>query len=104
MTDFNDFPRLRMHEMKQANQKSGETDAFGEKPAYLLDRDEQISAKVLSNTVKQKRAEKAVSIYFNILKLLQCINTLIYLIGFEMCSVPCFNGQPIFWYSSSIVE
>ncbi|KER20176.1 hypothetical protein T265_11214 [Opisthorchis viverrini] len=50
---------LRMHELKKTNQKLGEAGGPGEKPAYLLDRDEQISAKVLSNTVKQKRAEKA---------------------------------------------
>ncbi|GAA48742.1 ribosome biogenesis protein NSA2 [Clonorchis sinensis] len=50
---------LRMHELKKTNQKLGEAGGPGEKLAYLLDRDEQISAKVLSNTVKQKRAEKA---------------------------------------------
>lgn len=50
-----------MHELKKTNQKAGEAGGPGEKPAYLLDRDEQISAKILSNTVKQKRAEKVVS-------------------------------------------
>ncbi|CAH8635773.1 unnamed protein product [Heterobilharzia americana] len=50
---------LRMHELKGRNQKVSDTGLSGEVPAYLLDRSEQISAKVLSNTVKQKRAEKA---------------------------------------------
>ncbi|CAL8094077.1 unnamed protein product [Calicophoron daubneyi] len=50
---------LRMHELKKNSQKVGEAGGPGEKPAYLLDREEQISAKVLSNSVKQKRAEKA---------------------------------------------
>lgn len=33
-------------------------------PAYLLDREKQNRAKVLSNMVKQKRKEKAVSFDF----------------------------------------
>lgn len=49
-----------MHELKGKNQKVDEAGRSGEVPVYLLDRGEQISAKVLSNTVKQKKAEKAV--------------------------------------------
>ena len=35
----------------------------GAVPAYLLDREQQSRSKVLSNTVKQKRKEKAVRIF-----------------------------------------
>ncbi|KAF5395497.1 hypothetical protein PHET_11977, partial [Paragonimus heterotremus] len=54
---------IRMHELKKTKQNVGDAGGSGEKPAYLLDRDEQVSAKVLSNTVKQKRAEKAVRLH-----------------------------------------
>ncbi|VEL20465.1 unnamed protein product [Protopolystoma xenopodis] len=50
---------IRAHELQNVNQKAGPAGGFTEKPAYLLDRDEVNSAKILSNTVKQKRALKA---------------------------------------------
>jgi ribosome biogenesis protein NSA2 len=48
-----------MHEEKQAKQKNEQAVPEGAVPAYLLDRDGQQRAKVLSNMVKQKRKEKA---------------------------------------------
>ena len=50
-----------MHEEKKTKQKSMEEVPDGAVPAYLLDREGQNRAKVLSNMIKQKRKEKAVS-------------------------------------------
>ncbi|KAL3315549.1 Ribosome biogenesis protein [Cichlidogyrus casuarinus] len=47
------------HELRNVKQNVKDNSQPGEKPAYLLDREEQNTAKILSNTVKQKRAEKA---------------------------------------------
>jgi len=57
MTTF--FQRLKMHEEKQTKQKSAENVQEGAVPAYLLDREKQNRAKILSNMIKQKRKEKA---------------------------------------------
>ena len=49
---------IKMHEEKDAEvkvKKDNETAV----PAYLLDRDETNRSKILSNTIKQKRKEKA---------------------------------------------
>ena len=51
-----------MHEERQTKTKDSENVPEGAVPAYLLDREGQSRAKVLSNMVKQKRKEKAVSI------------------------------------------
>ena len=48
-----------MHEEKQTKQKSTENVQEGAVPAYLLDREKQNRAKILSNMIKQKRKEKA---------------------------------------------
>lgn len=50
---------LKMHEEKKSKKKSEENVAEGAVPAYLLDRESQNRAKVLSNMIKQKRKEKA---------------------------------------------
>lgn len=50
--------KIKMHEEKQVKNKS-EKVAEGALPVYLLDRDVQSRAKVLSNMIKQKRKEKA---------------------------------------------
>lgn len=50
---------LKIHEEKQTKQKSDENVQDGAVPAYLLDREKQNRAKVLSNMIKQKRKEKA---------------------------------------------
>ncbi|VDL64497.1 unnamed protein product [Hymenolepis diminuta] len=50
---------IRMHEMRNVKQNAGEAGGSGEKPVFLLDREEQNRSKILSNTIKQKRAEKA---------------------------------------------
>ncbi|XP_053211872.1 ribosome biogenesis protein NSA2 homolog [Panonychus citri] len=49
----------RMHEMKKSKKKTEEEVKEGAVPAYLLDREGQSRAKVLSNMIKQKRKEKA---------------------------------------------
>ncbi len=51
-----------MHEERKTKQKKEEEVPEGAVPAYLLDREGQSRAKVLSNMIKQKRKEKAVSI------------------------------------------
>jgi hypothetical protein len=53
--------RLKVHEEKLSKTKSDENVQEGAVPAYLLDREKQNRAKVLSNMIKQKRKEKAVS-------------------------------------------
>lgn len=50
-----------MHEQRKTKQKDDEKTPKGAVPAYLLDREGQTRAKVLSNMIKQKRKEKAVS-------------------------------------------
>jgi len=49
---------IKMHEEKQTKQKT-DTGPDGPLPKYMLDREEQNRAKILSNTIKQKRKEKA---------------------------------------------
>lgn len=51
----------QMHEKKNVKTKNEENVPEGAIPAYLLDRETQSRAKVLSNMIKQKRKEKAVS-------------------------------------------
>jgi ribosome biogenesis protein NSA2 len=50
---------LKMHEERGTKQKKEEEVPEGAVPAYLLDREGQSRAKVLSNMIKQKRKEKA---------------------------------------------
>jgi len=50
---------LKMHEERNTKQKTNEDVPDGAVPAYLLDREGQSRAKVLSNMIKQKRKEKA---------------------------------------------
>ena len=50
---------IRMHEQKKQKQKVDDKVPDGAVPAYLLDREGQCQAKVLSNMIKQKRKEKA---------------------------------------------
>lgn len=50
-----------MHEERQTKTRDSQDVPEGAVPAYLLDREGQSRAKVLSNMVKQKRKEKAVS-------------------------------------------
>jgi len=50
---------LAMHEERENKHKSADSVQKGALPAYLLDRENVSRAKVLSNTVKQKRKEKA---------------------------------------------
>ncbi len=51
-----------MHEQRKSKKKDDDKTPEGAVPAYLLDREGQSRAKVLSNMIKQKRKEKAVSI------------------------------------------
>lgn len=53
--------RIKMHEQRKSKQKDDDKTPEGAVPAYLLDREGQSRAKVLSNMIKQKRKEKAVS-------------------------------------------
>lgn len=50
---------IKMHEERDNKHKNEDVVKDGAVPAYLLDRETQSRAKVLSNTVKQKRKEKA---------------------------------------------
>ncbi|RZB86255.1 Ribosome biogenesis protein NSA2-like isoform C [Glycine soja] len=50
---------LAMHEESTSRRKTDDNVQDGAVPAYLLDRDNTTRAKVLSNTIKQKRKEKA---------------------------------------------
>lgn len=75
---------IRMHEMRNVKQNAGEAGGSGEKPVFLLDREEQNRSKILSNTIKQKRAEKAVSTTY--CPLFVCVKCL------SMCLL-IFTGQ-----------
>ena len=55
---------LKMHQEKKTKAKDVDKVQDGAVPAYLLDREGQTRAKVLSNMIKQKRKEKAVSYGF----------------------------------------
>ena len=48
-----------MHQERVNKHSTNEDIKKGAVPAYLLDREQQTRAKVLSNTVKQKRKERA---------------------------------------------
>jgi ribosome biogenesis protein NSA2 len=50
---------IKMHEERDTRKAGADVAEEGAVPAYLLDRQESRRAKVLSNTVKQKRKEKA---------------------------------------------
>ncbi|KAK3524610.1 hypothetical protein QTP70_029918 [Hemibagrus guttatus] len=50
---------IKMHEQRRTKQKDDDKTPEGAVPAYLLDREGQSRAKVLSNMIKQKRKEKA---------------------------------------------
>ncbi|XP_046377981.1 ribosome biogenesis protein NSA2 homolog [Haliotis cracherodii] len=50
---------IKMHEERKTKQKKSDEVPQGAVPAYLLDREGQSRAKVLSNMIKQKRKEKA---------------------------------------------
>ncbi|ELW63097.1 Ribosome biogenesis protein NSA2 like protein [Tupaia chinensis] len=50
---------IKMHEKRNTKQKNDEKTPQGAEPAYLLDREGQSQAKVLSNMIKQKWKEKA---------------------------------------------
>ncbi|XP_042426012.1 ribosome biogenesis protein NSA2 homolog [Zingiber officinale] len=50
---------IAMHEESSSRRKVDDKVHDGALPAYLLDRDTTTTAKVLSNTIKQKRKEKA---------------------------------------------
>lgn len=58
--------RIKMHEKRNTKEKNEEKTPKGAVPAYLLDREGQSRAKVLSNMIKQKRKEKAVSSWIKI--------------------------------------
>ncbi|XP_011405472.1 PREDICTED: ribosome biogenesis protein NSA2 homolog [Amphimedon queenslandica] len=51
--------KIKLHEKRETKNKKEEDTPKGAVPAYLLDREGQSRAKVLSNTIKQKRKEKA---------------------------------------------
>jgi len=50
---------MKMHEERKSKKRKNDKVAEGAVPAYLLDREGQSRAKVLSNMIKQKRKEKA---------------------------------------------
>lgn len=52
--------RIRQHEQRKTKSKKEEVVPQGAVPPYLLDREGQSRAKILSNMIKQKRKEKAV--------------------------------------------
>lgn len=49
-----------MHQEKKTKKKDAEAVPEGAIPAYLMDREGQNRAKALSQSIKQKRKEKAV--------------------------------------------
>lgn len=59
---------LKMHEERNTKAKSEDNVPEGAVPAYLLDRETQTRAKVLSNMIKQKRKEKAVGCMLTVIK------------------------------------
>ena len=61
--------RIKQHEERQTKNKKEGVVPEGAVPPYLLDREGQSRATVLSNMIKQKRKEKAVSIYGGTLSL-----------------------------------
>ena len=61
LIQYHNHFRLKMHEERKTKQKKDDQVPEGAVPAYLLDREGQNRAKVLSNMIKQKRKEKAVS-------------------------------------------
>ena len=73
---------LKMHQEKKTKSKDTEKVQDGAVPAYLLDREGQTRAKVLSNMIKQKRKEKAVS-YVTIVVTLTYVNKLVLLLKFS---------------------
>ena len=62
-----------MHEERKTKKKEADVVPDGAVPTYLLDREGQSRAKVLSNMIKQKRKEKAVSrvFFFHVGNILQ---------------------------------
>lgn len=81
-----------MHEQRKTKQKNDDKTPEGAVPAYLLDREGQSRAKVLSNMIKQKRKEKAVSICSLAAPFLQwcqvaCHNEDFLLLGKKKCYV-----------------
>lgn len=50
---------IKMHEEKQSKKRQAPANEGTAIPHYLLERENQTSAKVLSNMIKQKRKEKA---------------------------------------------
>ena len=52
--------RIKQHEERKTKNKREDVVPQGAVPPYLLDREGQSRAKVLSNMIKQKRKEKAV--------------------------------------------
>lgn len=72
---------LKMHEEKDAEVKvTKENEAA--LPTYLLDRDETNRSKILSNTIKQKRKEKAGKWQVPIPKVCQLCSSFILLFAF----------------------
>lgn len=67
------YVRLKMHEEKKTKTKNDDKVPEGAVPAYLLDREGQSRAKVLSNMVKQKRKEKAVRLVVHVQHHTSCI-------------------------------
>jgi len=51
--------KIKMHEERKNKHEEEGPVAPGAIPAYLMDRKNQSAAKILSNTIKQKRKEKA---------------------------------------------
>lgn len=56
---YHRFHSIKQHEEKNAKQKAADAVPEGAVPTYLLDREGEQRAKILSNMVKQKRKEKA---------------------------------------------
>lgn len=54
---------IKSHEEKERRSTKKDEAPEGAVPAYLLDREQQTRGKVLSNMIKQKRKEKAVSTF-----------------------------------------
>jgi ribosome biogenesis protein NSA2 len=65
---------IKMHEEKDADVKVAKDNETA-LPTYLLDRDETNRSKILSNTIKQKRKEKAGKWQVPIPKVILTINS-----------------------------